>query len=580
MILFLSSIHISEFTDTTQPQVNVRDDIMEVYPEINIGKSKHLPMMFLKSHSTGMIKISDLTSYITLNANFLTVIHLSYRSLFFDNKPVKIVSCGELVKAGTFDTDFYKNLGTHTNKVEEYGICFDAENRDLTISGGYATLNATFLSIYVNPCSLEDESKCADLATISDLWVKYVHLQPTDDLSNKHNPVSYVSFTNELIPINPDIYLLKDKVLRQAKIEDSSGLLSQNEKSKHFTSTIGGTPSTVWRNRSELHSKVDETGTSDKKPYIEICFTSGPVKTTISRSYKGVLETAGEIGGLVDLFKVGFVLLYMYHHKKASDTELISKIYGIKQADKPSKKWCKTKSGSVHQNTIEHAKVAPNNQYKICGDHILVSADDMVSAKSKLESRLDIIEMARELETVKFMLSTCFMQEDLVAMPTISWKCVKEKVHLGQLFKSSSRTTIDDHCQILGMDIMNGIAKICTVSGSDNRNDYQYGEKVEPKHNKARELGIVSSDGINPYPAPEGGQESLEKFIENWSQVYRRLALELLPVDADTKPKMQNLTVMRMPSNIPSSSTEKKSFGKRLKAPRLRSRKPTESKKS
>ena len=144
LIFYLSSIHISEFTDTTQPQINVRDDIMEVYPEINLGKSKHLPMMFVKSHTTGMIKFSDLTSYITLNANFLTVIHQSNGSLYFANKPVKIISCGELVKAGTFDTDFYKNLGTHTNKVEEYGICFDPEDTDLTISGGYATLNATF----------------------------------------------------------------------------------------------------------------------------------------------------------------------------------------------------------------------------------------------------------------------------------------------------------------------------------------------------------------------------------------------------------------------------------------------------
>ena len=488
---------------------------MEVYSEINLGKSKHLPMMFVKSHSTGMIKFSDLTSYITLNAIYLTVIHQSNGSLYFDNKPVKIVSCGELVKAGTFDTDFYKNLGTHTNKVEEYGICFDPEDKDLTISGGYATLNATFLSIYVNPCSLEDKSKCADLATITDLWVKYVHLQPAIDLSNKQNPVSYVAFTNELIPVNPDIYLIKEKVLRQSKIVDSSGLLSQNENTKQFTSTIEATPSIVWRNRSDLHSKFEEIDTYVKKPYIEIGFTSGPIKTTISRSYKGVLETAGEIGGLVDLFKVGFVLLYVYHHKNASDTELISKIYGIKQEDKPSNKWCKRKSGSVQQNTIEHAKVATNNQYKICGDHILVSADDMVSAKSKLHSRLDIIEMARELETVKFMLSTCFMQEDLAAMPTISWKCVKEKVHLGQLFKSSSCTAIDDHCEILGMDLMNGIAKICTASGSDNRNDYEYSKKVEPKNDRTKEFGMASSDGINPYPASEGGQAPLEKFIDN-----------------------------------------------------------------
>ena len=202
----------------------------------------------------------------------------------------------------------------------------------------------------------------------------------------------------------------------------------------------------------------------------------------------------------------------------------------------------------------------------------------MVSAKSKLESRLDIIEMARELETVRFMLSTCFMQEDLAAMPTISWKCVKEKVHLGQLFKSSSRTAIDDHCEILGMDIINGIAKICTASGSGNRNDYEHSEKVEPKNDRAKEFGMASSDGINSYPASEGGQAPLEKFIDNWSQVYRRLALELLPVDAYTKPKMQNLALIRMPSNIPSSSTDKKGLVKRHKASRLRSRKSSSAK--
>jgi len=126
-------------------------------------------------------------------------------------------------------------------------------------------------------------------------------------------------------------------------------------------------------------------------PYIMHNFLMTNKKMKIVRSYKGIVESVSEIGGIIDLIFMIFVLLYSFYHRIAVQSYLVKEIYGLKK--EPSTICRNKKRSELISVGIEEDPINKEIYKK---------------AEERLEKDLDLVGLIEEMNAIKIFLFDTF----------------------------------------------------------------------------------------------------------------------------------------------------------------------------
>jgi hypothetical protein len=300
---------------------------------------------------------------------------------------LKLVPCKELIARGKTDTITASSEGSVKSNYKEFGFCVDDEGHEFELGADNA-IELFSLSLY--PCALTN-GNCKSPADLGKFVSSISFPQPVSNFGDYKSPISYVTETSEWVGLSTLFYVVNYHSLRVNEVMQERGFLSQLETTHKYVSVDKSTNQIRNRDASET------TCTDDKidycLPYIVHNFLMTNKKMKIVRSYKGIVESISEIGGMIDLIFMIFVLFYSFYHHWVVKSFLIKEIYGLVKS--PSKfNFCKWKNrAEVSAVTVEDQPNF-NEAYK--------------KAEGRIEKDLDIVALVEELNVIKIFLVDSF----------------------------------------------------------------------------------------------------------------------------------------------------------------------------
>lgn len=426
-VIYVTAFQIKIFLDTTSPSVNSVVKVTSDYPAVDIFKEKHIPLLMVVSSQGNLIKFDDIKHYLTIRFRRTSFTVDESESPLFEESLVPVVRCGDLIEQEKFEKDFYKNLGMYKNSVKE-SVCFDPTGFNTTIDGSYTDIPSTLFALEIYPCTLEDTTKCKSVDEVNGLMIVYVTLEPNIDLSDKTSPVSYSANSDYLFKVNSGQVSEVYRKLTKVSILDDSGFTStlfNQENQFDFSEEDKMLTFNSWRNYSKITCNQSETMVSlatTCSPYLQIETTSSNRYKKTYRSYKGLFETLGEIGGLKELIFLGVFIFYKPYQEVANSASLVSNIFGIKYV-RPS--ICSKK-----QKICRKKQPAEELNEKLTKE-----------AEARIEESLDVINLVKELEFLKFISRILWSSSYLSEIPLLNLKAHLRKVSINEAFAHQPKTS-------------------------------------------------------------------------------------------------------------------------------------------
>ena len=396
----------------------------------------------------------------------------------------------------------------------------------MTIQGAFSDPDASFFTLSVNPCSLADSSQCAGLREVASLDIRVISLTPTQDLSNYHNPVDYTSNSDELMSLNPELFQAFTKRMKSTLITDSVGLMSATKQKSSYSEVESTLQGNTWRNSSILACDLETADYTSCRPYLEITFLTSSVSTLVHRYYKGILPYLGELGGLIFLFFCVFHAVYLLYHDRISQDELVARVYGLKSKSR----WgCCTSKGRKSKDAKYDSQPASSSYLEIDG-HLLVNDKEMCSARDQVRSSMDIAEIIKEIETVKFVMASLFNHQFGIVVPALNWKAADSGIDIEQFFSTRGVTSmISKPQQHVKHSVVQNLRLLVTLKEDEE----EACQSLYSSLKGASAIGHRPERNTIPDEAQPQPHKAMEthKALDNWKNSFYDLARSLLPLN-------------------------------------------------
>ena len=155
---------------------------------------------------------------------------------------------------------------------------------------------------------------------------------------------------------------------------------------------------------------------------------------TINRTYKGLIETLGEIGGIREIIYLACFYLYYHYQENVAKRHLLKCVYGVELRPIPKMRCCKkSKSKQVEdergqiEREQEPAKSGrkedsgQEDKYEIGKKRLIVGRKMAVSAFDHLEKTLCVVRIAKELNMLRLLLLTMLNASQRKVLPAVVW---------------------------------------------------------------------------------------------------------------------------------------------------------------
>ena len=380
LFVTLSWVTIANYLDTSRPVISYETQSMKVKEPANIKQSRLYPIIFF-TDQINLLTPGEMAKYISPYIIFYKETKAGDVYQF----RMKLVPCKDLIARGKTDTITAESEGTVKTNYKEYGYCIDDEGKEFELG---ADDSRDVFSVAFYPCTLTDGS-CKSPAELGRLATSISFPQVVTNFGDYNSPITYVTETSEYVGLNTYFWTVNYHSLRINEVMQERGFLSKIETTHRYVSVDKSTSQIRNRDSSQttcLENKIDYC-----TPYIVHNFLMTNKKMKIVRSYKGFVESISEIGGMIDLIFIIFVLMYSFYHRFAYQSFFIEEIYGIK---KTSSNLCKKKiKAEVHSlDSIEN-----NNVEKL-----------FKKAQDQVTKDLDIITLIEEMNLIKLFLMDTF----------------------------------------------------------------------------------------------------------------------------------------------------------------------------
>lgn len=433
LVIYVTILQFLDYFDTLSPTIAQDVRVKGEYLPIDLVQHKKIPIVFITMEDGTIIPFEELDQYVAIKFRRNIWYNSEANNSVYIVDDQKMVPCSELINAGKFDPDYYLNLGGFKRSLNN-GICFDMEGKNASIAGSYSSSPSTVAYMDIYPCTKDDTSKCKPYEVVRRLWILVAHLEAEIDLSNKAKPISYSvnsDFYFKLNTVTTNYYIRK---LLHAEIVDNFGFLFSQRRAAQFVQEEKLLPFTGWRDQNQISCKAEglDSLTSECLPYMEIITMSSNQYVKISRTYKGLLETVGEIGGLKEIIYLACYYLYYHYHQFVSKRELVRQVFNI-GSNSPSRCCRKKNAAQVSSNSFsmpgaqsEHS----NGQAGLEGQQ----AAKVDEAFDRITKAIDVVQLSKDLESLRFIARVLWTKTQLSELPYSFMEAESMNIDIHSLF--------------------------------------------------------------------------------------------------------------------------------------------------
>jgi hypothetical protein len=380
LFVTLSWVTIANYLDTSRPVISYETVTLKAKEPANIKQSKLYPIIFFLDQ-VNYLTPEELAKYV--NPYIIYYSKPTVGAVAFER--LKLVPCKDLIARGKTDTITVESEGSVKTNYKQHGYCIDDEDKEFMLGDDNA-IDLFSLALY--PCALTDGS-CKSPTELGKLAASISFPQAVTNFGDYKSPITYVTESSDWVGLNTYFWVVTYHSLKTNEVMQERGFLSKIETTHRFVSE-DKTTSQV-RNRDSAQTTCPEAQIDNCLPYLVHNFLMTNKKMKIVRSYKGIVESISEIGGLTDLIFMVFVLLYSVYHRTATFEFLIKEIYGL---DKPRSSLCKKKNKAEVQAVGAEADSIDIKVYE--------------KAKVQVEKDLDIVAFIEEMNVIKLFLMESF----------------------------------------------------------------------------------------------------------------------------------------------------------------------------
>ena len=457
-IALLGYFIVLQYFDTTNPQVAQDASEAGYYPRISFVDNKFFPVLYVFLNDVINIPVDSIPKYFTVryykyNITMKMDNSTGKTSITSDLKTMDVVPCRDIMKDPVYfkyyepyqDTEFFKLYG------EKFGLCIKVNESLSSIQGGGADPNTEILSYKIMPCSLSNTSKCASLDDMRKVGFIFSMPSASMNLSNYENPMSSYLNADNFYYINEGLKQKFQSKMFQTEIFDDPGMYFPTRHRTNFSAVDRLITSSRTRDPTQLTCTDAEVLSTACNAYVNFDFMSSGRKITITRSYKGVVEVIGDLGGVNSVVFLFFLYANLVYVTTMQKKWLVNTIFDffrddlfqVKSASGHKKSggvgrclsWvfccrlcCKKKDKpkSTTLDDSEDGKKPQDINLKLDKETVKSLQDE---AFQVIEKTLDVITLVREINNLKVL--THMLLRDyhhkLVPLISLSLQCSKSK---------------------------------------------------------------------------------------------------------------------------------------------------------
>lgn len=404
-LFYLMAIAVYSFTvgmsyfDTTDLKVTQQTSETGVFPRIDLGANKLLPVIYILDSNLHNTKAKEFSKYLTITfkkQRYSVTADLSDNaSINYTVIPMAVVPCGDLMKNSSAYEYYkiYENSETFKNFADDYGLCIQVNDTEAYVKGGVLEPNLDILTLDFYPCTLT--SGCASFEEMTQVGLIISLPSYSLNYSNYATPVTPLIITDHIVYVNPASSGRFTMKVNINEIHDDRGVLFGKRRFKaNFSQISSKTSSQRYRSQTQINCSIDQIKKNTCISYFSFDFYSSGQKVTILRSYKTMPQCFAEIGGLNSILFVGFFFinyLYASHIKKKTLLESTFEFLDPKQLSS-----YKTEPGSPLSGKSKDDKRDDLQKLEKIN---LQNARKMAS--TLIERNLDLVTLVKEINNLK-----------------------------------------------------------------------------------------------------------------------------------------------------------------------------------
>lgn len=429
LVITVTVIQVRGYLDTKNP-VAIFDsiNISTSYEPFDLLAEKRVPIIFISDSYGRTVPFEYSKRAFDFWFSLEIVVLNNEGQIEVSEVRLPTVKCQQLIENGQFNPNYYKNMGILEKNITE-ALCFDTSNvTELIVQGNVVESPATVAYLELYPCHLEDVSQCLDKPTLNEMYIIFSFLEPNLDMSNKQNPLSYSLNSDFFVKLNTNAVNTVIHKLSSVTIVNDNGFLQAQNKVTSFAEIGKSYVYSGYRDEDNITCNIDENSFTDCPPYYQIQLQSSNSRKTITRTYKGILETLGEIGGLKELIQMAVFIFYMHYHSMMTKRTVVQKVFQIEAHYIPRVLCCKK---SRVQDTSQSQKVKKNSE---------VSKQHVNEAYSRVESCLDVLRLATDLEALRFIIKVMWRESQRKDIPLLSFQTDQSCIDVYDYFCDPNKT--------------------------------------------------------------------------------------------------------------------------------------------
>ena len=418
------------------------------YPKIELTENSLSPIFFAYLGDTELIESDKLSKYVSFEVTRQTWTSIPQASGKVDTKLVETyfdtVPCGSL-SPSELNTYSYISEGYLRSVVLKYGICVKL-SKEFYSSGRIADNQYEMIAYKLKPCSLATSGQCATSDEVASINYFLVMPETNLDQNDFTNPYRQAPNMDLFYYINPTMAQIVTTRVKTNTIYDYLGVIPTWNARQSYHDMKDSLVTLVSRGPS-ITCDPTAVGKAGSPPnpdltcesYFELWMMSSGTVLTVRRKYKTLVETFGEIGGVKTVLAFLLFLIYFQYNGYAQKKVILQMIYPELVSE---------------ESYIKHLQDLPTSQVSSGGSRKTANGSDekLASANTKLEiaepsdiqpptqvaavrvsepsaklqylevkdslikhmmTNLDVSEIARELQTLRFISSLLFSSEQI-----------------------------------------------------------------------------------------------------------------------------------------------------------------------
>jgi len=414
LITVMSMYVFLQYIDTTQPYLAIEASYTPKYPKLDLGEAKLTPIFIAYDYGSTPISAEDLPKFLTVRFSLWNytlekdssgIEYYNYQWRYFP-----LVTCGTLVGKSKSFTFMEDPDAANKDIVRNFGFCIEAEPGELKLEGSWSDSYSSYPMIEFLPCILGTD--CVDAMRLSELGISLIQTNPYINLSNYENPVKYSSNSDEYLYLTTKTGQRVMNKMKINEIHDNRGWLSQSTLKHRFITVDKLSVSQYDRTLGQTSCTMAEIDDYSCQPYLYMVYTSGGISEKTTRTYQGITESLGQVGGVKEVLLFLFTIVYSMYQQNHYKKVLLKSVYG-----------------SLNH---EHAKINPDDKDAEKKRLANIKQDEIDENNKKLafesiEEVLDITLLAKEINSLKFIADVLLTPEQKKLIPYYTLKKVQEQ---------------------------------------------------------------------------------------------------------------------------------------------------------